>query len=152
MHRNLAADRPWLMLERQHKIMRFFPSFFLTVGIFSVVGALSGVGSAASSVTTVSGLIIGIALVSLSLAVWQKRQAALWIGHSVVVIGLVSVIAGAFQHGISLPPWERYAVISASVIGGSLVGIYWAAAWRRLWTRLSGLNDGGGNVAGGSGG
>ena len=112
----------------------------MTVGMFCVAGALSCIGSAGTAFTIVSGIIIGIALISLSLAVWHQRQAAIQIGYSVIVFALVSFLVGAFQYGISLPPWERYTAISGSVIGGVLVCIYWAAVWRRLCTRFTDSN------------
>ena len=112
----------------------------MAVGIFCVAGALSCIGSAGTAFTIVSGLIIGIALTSLSLAVWHQRQAAIQIGYSVIVFALVSFLVGVFQYGTSVTPWVRYTAISGSVIGGVLVGIYWAAVWRRLCTRLTESN------------
>ena len=115
--------------------MRFFPHILMLVGILGVVGALSCIEVAGSAVTMISGLAIGIAFISLSVAVWQRRKSALRLGYLVILLGFASFIAGPLQLSLSLEPWEKLAVIGGSVIGGALVAFYWTVVWRRFWMK-----------------
>ena len=123
--------------------MRRLPFISMFIGIVSFLGALSCIGTWEGAANIISGFILGVCLICLSVAVRQKRPVALQIGYAVLASGAVSFVSCAFPHAASLPAWQRNLVLISCTVGGLVVALYWANFWKRHWQNFIGVQDGG---------